>query len=397
MKRLTLLLTASSTAAGCCCHPSPIAELAFIERDPSLSGPTLKATSQEIVPGWLAAVLAIIMPAVLAFLLPLIIAFWPARLGGARVKGGVEPPRQPGAHAAAGMPDGAGPATMAGEPTAAAPLAAPVSAVAPPAVASRRSSLIGAAVTIFFFWLALAEAITIELAGITTIKNVVGWKSPNFFAGCDYAGYRTALQTGNFAEYLSLTSPGVPGSVSKCRDSSYFNENRRSYPSGHASTAFAGLGILVAYFRWFLNVPRGNWFSIRGALAASPLILAAWISISRLLDFVHHPYDINAGAIIGIFGALIAWRQFAVDPKRDPLRQRYSMVMGYGYANATANPIAVTTGYYGYPLNTPSSSMAFTGGADSGGSAATTIGTSSGLTARNRGASSAGLLASEVV
>jgi membrane-associated phospholipid phosphatase len=69
-----------------------------------------------------------------------------------------------------------------------------------------------------------------------------------------------------------------------------------SFPSGHATTAFA-LAVAVAAVR-----PRA-----RVAMAVYALIIAA----SRLVLLAHHPSDVVAGALVGIIGAMFVRYWFA--------------------------------------------------------------------------------------
>lgn len=63
-----------------------------------------------------------------------------------------------------------------------------------------------------------------------------------------------------------------------------------SFPSGHASTSFAGATILAAY------APR---------LWPAWLLLAVAIAFSRVYVGVHYPLDVVAGAAIGVATALL--------------------------------------------------------------------------------------------
>jgi undecaprenyl-diphosphatase len=70
-----------------------------------------------------------------------------------------------------------------------------------------------------------------------------------------------------------------------------------SLPSGHATSAFA---ILVAFSTLW---PRARtWF----------LLYAVMIAISRVVLRAHYPTDVAAGALVGIVGALMVRRWFAL-------------------------------------------------------------------------------------
>ena len=69
-----------------------------------------------------------------------------------------------------------------------------------------------------------------------------------------------------------------------------------SFPSGHATTAFA-LALAVS----------AVWPQARVAMAVYALIIAA----SRLVLLAHHPSDVVAGALVGIIGAMFVRYWFA--------------------------------------------------------------------------------------
>lgn len=64
----------------------------------------------------------------------------------------------------------------------------------------------------------------------------------------------------------------------------------RSFPSGHSSTAWAGLGFLFFYgsgkFKSFKRPVEGS--RLKSLVVFLPLFLATWISISRTMDYRHH-------------------------------------------------------------------------------------------------------------
>ena len=53
------------------------------------------------------------------------------------------------------------------------------------------------------------KVILIMLISFLNSKTFCGRKRPNFFALCNYKGYKTALATGNFTYYNSVTVAGT--------------------------------------------------------------------------------------------------------------------------------------------------------------------------------------------
>ena len=79
-----------------------------------------------------------------------------------------------------------------------------------------------------------------------------------------------------------------------------------SFPSGHATVSFACATVLA------LAVPR---------LRVPVFVLAALISFSRVYVGVHYPFDVLAGAVLGV-GIAIALRTLAAALRRSEPRMR---------------------------------------------------------------------------
>jgi len=159
--------------------------------------------------------------------------------------------------------------------------------------------------------LALMEGIAVTVWMTQVLKNFCGRPRPNFYAMCNYKGYRDALATGNFTLYNSLTTAGVQGDIAFCLepDPANVREAMYSFPSGHSSAVFAGMTILTLYLlhiipRHFL---RGT-FKTPSPIRLLPIKIAimiicmgsAWlVACSRTRDYWHNFDDILGGSVLG--------------------------------------------------------------------------------------------------
>ncbi|CAG8445260.1 11761_t:CDS:2 [Ambispora leptoticha] len=82
----------------------------------------------------------------------------------------------------------------------------------------------------------------------------------------------------------------------------------QGFPSGHSSTAFAGWLFFTLYINGKAKPWSGGAHFWKVLILLVPLAFAAWISLTRVIDFHHFPYQIVLGSIIGIMSSLIAFR-----------------------------------------------------------------------------------------
>ncbi|KAI0352172.1 lipid phosphate phosphatase 1 [Trametes cingulata] len=148
---------------------------------------------------------------------------------------------------------------------------------------------------------ALALYSGMALSEVTTefLKNKVGRLRPDFLDRCKWD-----------KELKACT--GKPDSIL---------DGRRSFPSGHTSTAFAGMMFLSLWIAsatgaWRLTepVPAGSFLRSKLArllLSLAPLAYATWVAVSRVEDYRHHKEDVIVGSLIGSASAtfcyLIYW------------------------------------------------------------------------------------------
>jgi diacylglycerol diphosphate phosphatase / phosphatidate phosphatase len=84
----------------------------------------------------------------------------------------------------------------------------------------------------------------------------------------------------------------------------------RSFPSGHSSFAFSGLGFLAIFLAGQLHVFRPHSDLTRGLIALAPLLGAAMIAISRCEDYRHDVYDVTIGSLLGLIVAHFSYRRY---------------------------------------------------------------------------------------
>ncbi|CAN8097723.1 unnamed protein product [Discula destructiva] len=146
-----------------------------------------------------------------------------------------------------------------------------------------------------------------------TVKNAVGRPRPDLLARCKMA-------------------PGTPRDglvgIDVCTETRHhvLHDGWRSFPSGHASFSFAGLGylslFLAAQTRVFVVVVGGGGGGedgkalfargdlSRALLCLGPLLGAALIAISRCEDYRHDVWDVTAGATLGYVVAYWSYRRY---------------------------------------------------------------------------------------
>ena len=115
---------------------------------------------------------------------------------------------------------------------------------------------------------------------VETLKIVTGRPRPDFFARCDYLNG------------ICTASPML------------LRNGRKSWPSGHASTATYGMSFFTFWF--ILQVSpaiggfHGKWRQHLHIIAILPTFLAIFIGITRVRQFVHFASDVFSGSVIGL-------------------------------------------------------------------------------------------------
>ncbi|KFH70072.1 hypothetical protein MVEG_04875 [Podila verticillata NRRL 6337] len=135
------------------------------------------------------------------------------------------------------------------------------------------------------------------------IKVTVGKQRPDFLARCI-----PMLNEVKITQDVPLSLWTID--VCTQTDKSILQDGMRSFPSGHASTAFAGLFYLSLWMAGKMHIFDRRGYSIKGVILIIPIMGALLIAISRVRDYRHSGVDVTWGSIIGIIFAIFAYFQY---------------------------------------------------------------------------------------
>ncbi|XP_056842215.1 putative lipid phosphate phosphatase 3, chloroplastic isoform X1 [Raphanus sativus] len=147
--------------------------------------------------------------------------------------------------------------------------------------------------------LGLLYSVLVTAVLTDSIKNAVGRPRPDFFWRCFPDGK---------AVFDSL------GDVICHGDKSVIREGHKSFPSGHTSWSFAGLGFLSLYLSGKIQVFDGKGHVAKLCIVILPLLVAALVGISRVDDYWHHWQDVFAGGLLGLVVSTFCYLQFFPPP-----------------------------------------------------------------------------------
>ncbi|KAF9563094.1 lipid phosphate phosphatase 1 [Agrocybe pediades] len=101
-------------------------------------------------------------------------------------------------------------------------------------------------------------------------------------------------------------------------------DGRKSFPSGHSSTAFSGMFFLSLWIAgqtaaWCFAAPKSP-ASLRSSrmciflLTLLPIFWAAHVAITRIQDYRHHKEDVIVGSLLGCLCAWVSYLMFWPNP-----------------------------------------------------------------------------------
>jgi membrane-associated phospholipid phosphatase len=143
--------------------------------------------------------------------------------------------------------------------------------------------------------LGFSQTLCLTLLVTEFLKVTVARPRPNFFS---YCGYDVELNK-------------CVGPAAHVRDA------RLSFPSGHASNAFAA-GTWMAMFIGALQRGPELWWVLA---RLTPIFIAIFIAATRITDYMHHVSDVIGGAVLGMGVAVVVFngqynRVFMINRKK---------------------------------------------------------------------------------
>ncbi|CAI9738752.1 Hypothetical predicted protein [Octopus vulgaris] len=142
-------------------------------------------------------------------------------------------------------------------------------------------AVLGVTLSIFF---------TASLTNV--IKIIFGRPRPDFYWRC--------FPDGKFVAGMLCT--GLQEKIT---------EGRKSFPSGHSSIAFSGLGFTTLYLFGKLHYFGQHGFGSTWRLitCVTPIFIAMLVALSRVCDYHHHWQDVTVGSFLGFMVAYNCYRQ----------------------------------------------------------------------------------------
>mmetsp|Transcript_59011 Transcript_59011/g.120897 ORF Transcript_59011/g.120897 Transcript_59011/m.120897 type:complete len:323 (+) Transcript_59011:166-1134(+) len=147
--------------------------------------------------------------------------------------------------------------------------------------------------------LALFQSLSYNMLATVVMKKLAGRPRPCFYAMCEW------VETNSSAIGMIGMETGVCTGPEKS-----VWEARQSFPSGHSSVSFSGLAFLSLFLLEKLaqfsrkqqpapSFGRALQLRLLQLVAASPCVLAAWVAVTRTMDYWHNYDDVVTGAALG--------------------------------------------------------------------------------------------------
>lgn len=163
------------------------------------------------------------------------------------------------------------------------------------------------------------------ITGVITdsIKDAVGRPRPDFFWRCFPDGRDVYDALGN------VVCHGKKSDI---------KEGHKSFPSGHTSWSFAGLGFLSLYLAGKIKCFDRKGHVAKLCLIFLPILAACLVGISRVDDYWHHWQDVFAGGLLGLGVATFCYLQFFPPPYHSEGWGPYAYFQALEESRSTVQP-----------------------------------------------------------
>lgn len=150
---------------------------------------------------------------------------------------------------------------------------------------------------IYIGLLVLCGAMATQLMITCILKNICGLPRPDLISRC---------------QPDSGSPVGALSSVDICTNDNMalLQEGFRTFPSGHSSTVFCGMVLSSLNIAAKLQVFDQRGISIKIFFATSPIMVACFVSCTRISDNRHFLKDVIGGLLIGICVAIVFYVQY---------------------------------------------------------------------------------------
>ncbi|XP_015942141.1 lipid phosphate phosphatase 2 [Arachis duranensis] len=150
--------------------------------------------------------------------------------------------------------------------------------------------------------LGLLFAVLITAVLTDAIKDAVGRPRPDFYWRCFPDGVEV------YDKWGGVVCHGKESDI---------KEGHKSFPSGHTSWSFAGLGFLSLYLSGKIKAFDRQGHVAKLCIVFLPILAACLVGISRVDDYWHHWQDVFAGGLLGLVVATFCYMQFFPPPYSD--------------------------------------------------------------------------------
>ncbi|GAA96449.1 uncharacterized protein L969DRAFT_103395 [Mixia osmundae IAM 14324] len=193
--------------------------------------------------------------------------------------------------------------------------------------------------------LGLVLSLALSTTVTDTIKITVGRPRPDLIDRC-----QPMAGAANASPYGLATS-----AICTQTDFHTLRDGFRSFPSGHSSFAFAGLGFLALYLGGKLHISDRQGFTAKTWICVVPLLAAALVAVSRTMDYRHHSTDVIAGAILGYITAWVSYRQYYPAIYSQDCHKPYSPRLLEDMSSLVTEPNGHDAQFHVLPLHSTSS------------------------------------------